>query len=121
MIQKHACWARILRASLLYDYFVYFDCENHLSYEVFSVVCPHTKIHTQEYVNKKYKYHMLLSRVAKKDSKRFRDALELIPTKMLANGFDDYVETCKAILAECETSGAGESERLYKNKRSAKK
>lgn len=100
MIQKHFCWAKILRPSLLYDYFVYFDTKQHLSESIFSQIRPHIRVHTREFANEKYEYHLMLSRVLKKDSERFMEALERIPSKMLICGHGDYIDTCEAIIGK---------------------
>lgn len=90
-LKKVRCWAQLMRPSLVYNFYLYFDSVSHLA----DRLIPGIRIQKQEYAHPEYKYHMIVCQVTKSDSKHIITALDQLPEKMLLCGYTDYIDFCQ--------------------------
>ena len=89
----------IERSSLLFFYFLFIDCEEHLAERVLRKRKVPVRF-LREYTNPQSRYRFIRCRVRKREVGRFQDAMTEFINTMLLCGYPNYLEDCAALWRE---------------------
>lgn len=100
MTDKLPCWAKIVKQSARFDFFLFFDIIDSLTDKMISEARFQFPVRKRIYENAEYEYQMVFCQVSKKDSDRFIVVLDQLPNVMLSNGHWDYQAFCHGQLSK---------------------
>ena len=82
-------YLKLEKSSFLYNFFAYLDVAEYLADNLFAKHQVTVRF-GEEWSTPDSEYRIILCRVRKRDTRRFLDALEELPKKMLICGYADY-------------------------------
>lgn len=94
MTNKLTCGWQLEKFSFLFHYYAFFDTGDYLADDLFIKHGVRVDF-LKEYRHPDTEYTIIFCKCRKRDSERFRAALEELPNKMLICGHPDYIEFCK--------------------------
>lgn len=98
---KKEIYLKIRKASLRYDYFLFFDTPEYLADQLF--IRQRVRVwFDEEYTKKGSHFLAILCHVKKKDSAKFLDAIAALKNKMLLCGYPEYEADVQKMLRNLE-------------------
>ena len=92
---------KLSRVSLFHDYFAFLDVEPYAADQLF-IQHQVTVQFMREYEKPGCPYHVILCKVRKRDTDRFRAAIAELPDKLRLLGHTDYLEVCRTLWENVE-------------------
>lgn len=100
-MEGHAFCQKLSRVSLFHDYFAFLDVEPYAADQLF-IQHQVTVQFMREYEKPGCPYHVILCKVRKRDTDRFRAAIAELPDKLRLLGHTDYLEVCRTLWENVE-------------------
>lgn len=100
-MEGHAFCQKLRRVSLFHDYFAFLDVEPYAADQLF-IQHQVTVQFMREYEKPGCPYHVILCKVRKRDTDRFRAAIAELPDKLRLLGHTDYLEVCRTLWENVE-------------------
>lgn len=100
-MEGHAFYQKLSRFSLFCDYFAFLDVESYAADQLF--IQHQVTVHfVREYGKPDCPYRIILCKVRRRDTDRFRAAMAELPEKLLLLGYTDYLEVCRTLWENVE-------------------
>ena len=100
-MERNAFYQKLDRWSFFYDYFAFLDVGTYAADQLF-IQHQVTVQFMREYEKPGCPYHVILCKVRKRDTDRFRAAIAELPDKLRLLGHTDYLEVCRTLWENVE-------------------